>query len=261
MTTITTSPQPYPLSRSDRKQKGSVVEPGQKPKKVNSEIRKQQNRIASRNYREKRKQKLQYLQRLLRDQDPNDEQYEASPSEASHDGRERSISAEYYAQRPIANSEILPSNANFSPIPSSSRCVVDSVIVPTTTYDSNLLEASHPFPTLESPWNAPVYEPQAQGHISSWNIPHWMPSIDFTPQISSTHDEFRFTPPQTQQVYQQLPTPPQQALEPVSNADLFILGDFNHCRRTQNQTRGNSNVSPCPPFPYPPAPGQYFGPS
>jgi hypothetical protein len=33
------------------KRSGDSAEPGQKPKKVNSEIRKQQNRIASRNYR------------------------------------------------------------------------------------------------------------------------------------------------------------------------------------------------------------------
>jgi hypothetical protein len=45
--------QSQPFSRPGRKPKhaGEVEEPGKKPKKVNSEIRKQQNRIASRNYR------------------------------------------------------------------------------------------------------------------------------------------------------------------------------------------------------------------
>jgi len=53
MTTIESSLQSYPLSKPGRKQKRDMegTEPGQKPKKVNSEIRKQQNRIASRNYR------------------------------------------------------------------------------------------------------------------------------------------------------------------------------------------------------------------
>ncbi|KAF2812533.1 uncharacterized protein BDZ99DRAFT_558599 [Mytilinidion resinicola] len=44
--------------------------PTPKPTKVNSEARKQQNRIASRNYREKRKRKLQFLEQLL-DNDPS----------------------------------------------------------------------------------------------------------------------------------------------------------------------------------------------
>ncbi|KAF3006435.1 hypothetical protein E8E13_001988 [Curvularia kusanoi] len=49
-----------------------------KPKKPNSEVRKQQNRIASRNYREKRKRKLQQLQQLLDDGD-DDNTSEAQP--------------------------------------------------------------------------------------------------------------------------------------------------------------------------------------
>ncbi|KAF2493337.1 hypothetical protein BU16DRAFT_583456 [Lophium mytilinum] len=46
------------------------VSPTPKPTKVNSEARKQQNRIASRNYREKRKRKLQFLEQLL-ENDPS----------------------------------------------------------------------------------------------------------------------------------------------------------------------------------------------
>jgi hypothetical protein len=138
--------------------------------------------------------------------------------------------------------------------------MIDSVIVPTSTYDNRILAASLPFPNLESNWNTPMYEPQQQvpGHVSSWNLPHWMPSLDYTPQIPVGADEFQYTTQHTsQQVYHQLPTPPQQTIEPVSSADLFILGSMTNCRSHQEQqARTNANVRPHPSSPYPLGP--YF---
>lgn len=239
MTIVPSTPQSHPLPKPGRKAQQDVERsvPPKKPKKVNSEIRKQQNRIASRNYREKRKQKLQYLQRLLRDHDsPDQRQREATPSETSQDGRGRSISAEYFAQRPVPNSEILPSNAHSPLLSSNSTAVANSVLVPTSTYDNSLLSTPQPFHDIQTTWSPPMYEPQPQVHISSWNLPHWMPSLDFAP-----HEDYRFTSPQTQPIYHQLPTPPQQPLEPFSNQAAFLLSSYSQCG-TPSQTQRNTPV-------------------
>ncbi|KAI4710619.1 hypothetical protein J4E89_004207 [Alternaria sp. Ai002NY15] len=83
------------LSTPDARPKREAVseEPGKKPKKPNSEIRKQQNRIASRNYREKRKRKLQYLQQLIRDDSEGRQDSEPSPEQ--HEVYPRALSADY----------------------------------------------------------------------------------------------------------------------------------------------------------------------
>ncbi|KAF2704445.1 hypothetical protein K504DRAFT_494725 [Pleomassaria siparia CBS 279.74] len=214
MTTSSSSPQSHPSARPGpgMKAKRAVdgTEPGKKPKKVNSEIRKLQNRIASRNYREKRKHKLQYLQRLLRDQDPNDEQ-QGSSSETSHDGHDRSRFAEYYGQRPIGGSDVIISNGNYSPLLSSSRSMVSSVIVPISTHDNRLLTIPQPFASMDSTCSTYMYESQPQVHISSWNLPHWILGINYRPQLSSSPDKLHLMPPHTQQTYQQLPTSHQQS--------------------------------------------------
>lgn len=69
----------------------------QKPHKGNSEARKLQNRIASKNYREKRKRKLEYLQQLLESQSSHSQSPAVSPSESIDDcfaGRPHSLSGE-----------------------------------------------------------------------------------------------------------------------------------------------------------------------
>ncbi|OSS53648.1 hypothetical protein B5807_01070 [Epicoccum nigrum] len=60
-----------------------------KPRRPNSELRKQQNRIASRNYREKRKRKLQQLEQLLDDDEDDD----------SNEGRAQTRSISPYQSR------------------------------------------------------------------------------------------------------------------------------------------------------------------
>ncbi|OCL00231.1 uncharacterized protein K441DRAFT_672820 [Cenococcum geophilum 1.58] len=68
----------------------------QKPHKGNSEARKLQNRIASKNYREKRKRKLEYLQQLLKSRSSHGQSPAVSPSESMDDcfGRPHSLSGE-----------------------------------------------------------------------------------------------------------------------------------------------------------------------
>lgn len=96
--------------------------PAMKPRKVNSEVRKQQNRIASRNYRmscptddqittsavltdlgvgEKRKRKLQQLQQLLDDDDPSESQTNTRSTSPYED---RSYSGSIGYERSVASS-------------------------------------------------------------------------------------------------------------------------------------------------------------
>ncbi|KAF2471822.1 uncharacterized protein BDR25DRAFT_367683 [Lindgomyces ingoldianus] len=246
MTSTTTQQQPS-SSRPGRKPKRDVeIDPstGQKPRKVNSEIRKQQNRIASRNYREKRKRKLQYLQQLIRDQGSTD-QLTPKAQKSSHEARTRSISSEYHVPGPILD-RVFSSNIEFNSLSSTSENVIDPVLATTTTFDDHLLTTAAttpPFANIEPAWNPPIYEHPAQVNLASWNVPQWIPSVDFAPQLHGGHEDFQFTPPHTQQAFEQLPTPPQQPHEPVPNADLFILGSYGHCRRTTGQSQGISSVS------------------
>ncbi|KAI4925220.1 hypothetical protein J4E85_007097 [Alternaria conjuncta] len=90
-TTLSSQSLPTPDARPKRA--AVSEEPGKKPKKPNSEIRKQQNRIASRNYREKRKRKLQYLQQLIRDD--SEGRRESEPSPEQHEVYPRAPSADY----------------------------------------------------------------------------------------------------------------------------------------------------------------------
>ncbi|KAF2734258.1 hypothetical protein EJ04DRAFT_248339 [Polyplosphaeria fusca] len=231
-----TSPQSQTSSRPGRKPK-SVD--GQKPKKVNSEVRKQQNRIASRNYREKRKRKLQYLQQLLRDGPADQASQSLDPNE---DGRTRSLSAEYHPPTP------------FPPIayalPSSSA--VDPALSTTASYDSRLLATSQSYQPIEPSWSAQLYD--GPPHVSSWNIPHWMPSIDYAPPVQSGQGDFSFS--HAQPSFEGMPTPPQQR-EPAAD-NLFILGSYGHCRRwpADNQSESISSVSLRSSSPYDQA--QYY---
>ncbi|KAF2178297.1 hypothetical protein K469DRAFT_335355 [Zopfia rhizophila CBS 207.26] len=236
--TSNTSQQLPSSSKPGRKrmQSGERLEAtAKKPKKVNSEIRKQQNRIASRNYREKRKRKLQYLQHLLQDQPPTDQQPPKIP-EANHEARTRSISAEYRVPAQAIDSVSLPSGTDFNSL-SSNGNMIDPA---TTTFNSHPLATSQPFAHLDPSWNASIYDRPAQVNVTLWNVPQWIPSIDFTPQMHAGSEDFQFIPPHTQQVFDQIPTPSQQHQEPA-NADLFILGSYGHCRRPAGQSQGISS--------------------
>ncbi|KAF2258159.1 hypothetical protein CC78DRAFT_587455 [Lojkania enalia] len=230
-----------PSSRPGRKPKRSSErsELGQKPRKVNSEIRKQQNRIASRNYREKRKRKLQYLQQLLRDQ-PTDQEA-AQSSETVQDARTRSLSAEYHAHTQAVQSSAFRPKSPFDALSATTSSVIDPVLATTASYDNHRLTTSRPFQHVEPSWDASIYEPPPQSHISSWNVPQWMPSIDFTPHLQAGPEDYQYAPPPTPQAFEQIPTTPQQPLTSSPNADLFILGS--NCRRPVSEPQGISCVS------------------
>ncbi|KAJ4295237.1 hypothetical protein N0V90_007248 [Kalmusia sp. IMI 367209] len=207
--------------------KGGIIpegqEPGKKPKKVNSEIRKQQNRIASRNYREKRKRKLQYLQQLLKDGESPEEA--AKAVEEAH--RERVATPEYHAQGPPAPSFTLPSNDPFPPLASTSGNAIDPVFsTSATTYDRHLGRAPQNYSTYENPWSSSMYDQTPSVNMATWNVPNWMPNVDYTPPTSSRLEGFEYTPPsRTHHTFEQLPTPPQQSRTP--DPDLFSPADEN----------------------------------
>jgi hypothetical protein len=166
-----------PLPKTDRRPRRTVEgeEAGKKPKKVNSEIRKQQNRIASRNYRtlcprlfnyvpwstnlfvagEKRKRKLQYLQQLVKDESNDELTPYTSPEE--HEAHIRAHSVDYdVAQRssPFA----LPSDRDFTTLGTSGTATLCPIPTTTTSvYDSRLLPIAQSYSPFEPPWNSPIY--------------------------------------------------------------------------------------------------------
>ncbi|ORY14628.1 hypothetical protein BCR34DRAFT_598972 [Clohesyomyces aquaticus] len=224
-------------SRPGRKPKQSVeIDPatGQRPKKVNSEIRKQQNRIASRNYREKRKRKLQYLQQLVKDQGSTG-QGTPPAEESTHEARARSSSSEYYDHETVHSSSGLRPTDEFDTLSSQSEVLIDPHLASTTAFDNLLLAtavSTPPYSSVEPSWSGPVYEELPHVGMGSWNMPQWMPNVDFAPQQmhAGAHD-YRFTPPHIQHNFNQLPSPPQHPSEPVSGSDLFLEGSYGSLRR------------------------------
>ncbi|KAF1969570.1 hypothetical protein BU23DRAFT_237773 [Bimuria novae-zelandiae CBS 107.79] len=212
-------------------------EAAKKPKKVNSEIRKQQNRIASRNYREKRKRKLQYLQQLLED----GESPEQAAQAVEEVDRERMVTPEYHAQRSPASTFTLPSNASFHPLAVTSGNAIDPIFG--TSYERQLGRTPQNYAPYETSWSAPMYSSSPNVDMAAWSVPTWMHNVNYTPSTSSRPEEFQYTPPtHAHPTFEQLPTPPQQSRTP--DPDLFVLGSYGHCRRIDShQAMGIPNAS------------------
>ncbi|KAH7396897.1 hypothetical protein DE146DRAFT_614489 [Phaeosphaeria sp. MPI-PUGE-AT-0046c] len=143
-----------PVRRARRSTEGDDLE--KKPKKVNSEIRKQQNRIASRNYREKRKRKLQYLQQLIKD-GPNDEHTpEAVPQQL--EAHLRAHSADY-AESSHSSPFMLPSNDDFAPSSSPETTALGPApATGSTAYDRHFHHAAHTYLPFGNTWEFPGYD-------------------------------------------------------------------------------------------------------
>ncbi|KAF2690170.1 hypothetical protein K458DRAFT_289408 [Lentithecium fluviatile CBS 122367] len=230
----------HTMSPSGRKERVTEEgkETGKKPKKANSEIRKQQNRIASRNYREKRKRKLQYLQQLVNDDDSSEQE---AAQLAEQDQAQRLVTPEFVEQRPTARSMVLPSNSGYSTLsPTSGNMLNPMLATSAAPYDTQYRPSSQPLPSYEPTWPVSVYDPIPPINISSWNVPNWMPSIDYTPPMTSRSDAFQFTPPHSHHSFEELSTPPQQSRTPDS--DLFMLGSYSRCSRRLDSHFSNASV-------------------
>ncbi|KAF2642557.1 hypothetical protein P280DRAFT_267921 [Massarina eburnea CBS 473.64] len=212
------------------------LEQEKKPKKVNSDIRKQQNRIASRNYREKRKRKLQYLQQLIHDGGSADER----PTEpTTHFQGQRILSPEYYPPTPMTSTMPPPSNGHYDAIVSSSDNAVDPILAtPIASYQNQFPASAPAYRPYEPIWAPQSYDVAPPINVSTWTVPSWIPNIEFSPPLTTrSADDFQFTPPPQEHTFDQLPTPPRKAHTP--DPDQFTLGNY---RRRYEQSMGGD---PC----------------
>ncbi|KAB2110707.1 hypothetical protein AG0111_0g1428 [Alternaria gaisen] len=233
------SPQSLSITGGRSKRATLSEEPGKKPKKPNSEIRKQQNRIASRNYREKRKRKLQYLQQLVNDD--SDSHQDPEPSPEQREIYPRSLSADYQVAGPSSS----PYRVPFDRALGANSAVVTQAILAATvaSFDNNHLPAEQAYPPYQPTWNAPIYSPPPPANIP-WNMPPaWMESLTYPPQTTITRPPmYRYNTHPAHSTFQQAHTPSPSHIprESLPSPDLYDYGaDYTY----HSQTSSNLNVS------------------
>ncbi|KAH7383349.1 hypothetical protein BKA66DRAFT_417999 [Pyrenochaeta sp. MPI-SDFR-AT-0127] len=222
-----TTLQSQALARPGRnmRQNGEGEGPGKKPKKVNSEIRKQQNRIASRNYREKRKRKLQYLQQLIKDGSSDQQEPEAEPSPERHKAYARSLSVDYETPGPSSSSYLLASSSDFGSITSSSTVENDPTLVASgASFENRPLASTQAYAAFGPSWNAPLYTPSPAVNLSPWDFSPWIPSLNHTPQISSRSEILQYNTPSGPPVFAQAHPPSQQPRDLTPRTDYYAFG-------------------------------------
>jgi hypothetical protein len=265
--TMTTSTAPHSRldSRPGRRPRraGDVEDLGKKPKKVNSEARKQQNRIASRNYRmsylgcignsicrvnvlfcagEKRKQKLQYLQQLIRD-GSNDEQT-PEPSPRQHETHLRSLSAEYDTGA-SSSPYMLPASDDFTPMNSSSAAAHCQA-----PPSHHILPTTQSYSPFHQHWNSPIYDPLPPPNMSY--MPNWVPNMNYSSRLDARPENFQFSPSLGIPAFDQSSSPYNHPRQLVPNADHYDLGrSYGHYNESQSHTPNISSVSL-------PTPSSYF---
>jgi hypothetical protein len=256
--TTSTAPHSRLDSRPGRRPRraGDVEDLGKKPKKVNSEARKQQNRIASRNYRmsylgcignsicrvnvlfcagEKRKQKLQYLQQLIRD-GSNDEQT-PEPSPRQHETHLRSLSAEYDTGA-SSSPYMLPASDDFTPMNSSSAAA-----------HCQAPPSHHILPTTQS-YSPFHHDPLPPPNMSY--MPNWVPNMNYSSRLDARPENFQFSPSLGIPAFDQSSSPYNHPRQLVPNADHYDLGrSYGHYNESQSHTPNISSVSL-------PTPSSYF---
>lgn len=189
---------------------------------------------------------LQHLQQLVKDGNSPD----FPPSEASsrsYDNHTRASSEEYGIPRPSLSPFMLPSNADFEPLAPSNMNEFDTTVVATTcSSDSNLISTTQHYPTVEQPWNAPIYEPHPSVN-TSW----WPSNMDLPPRAPSSSQMFHYAPSSNPTFYNPIPTPSQQPRQffrdptPESYTPNLPYGIYNDPPR---QAPNFPTVS-LPPFP------------
>lgn len=186
---------------------------------------------------EKRKRKLQYLQQLLTDGDSPDETTQAV--EETH--RERMVTPDYHTQTQPLPAFTFSSNARFPPSAVTSGNSTDPIFSTETAYDRQWGRPPQDYAAYESTWSNAIYEHPSNINMSTWNVPVWMPNVDYTPSVSSGTESL-YTPPQhIHHTFEQLPTPPQQSRTPATGS--FVIESYGHCRGFDTQqTMGISNV-------------------
>ncbi|KAF2830536.1 hypothetical protein CC86DRAFT_378818 [Ophiobolus disseminans] len=232
-TTLYSHPHTKSGGRSGRGEEDGEL--GKKPKKINSEVRKQQNRIASRNYREKRKRKLQYLQQLIKDGSNDEQSPDTSPQQ--HEAHLRPRSADY-EPGPSLSPFSLSSHSDFAPMNTNSTAALGPhPTASTAPLDSHFLPTTHAYPPYEPSWNNPMYDPLPPTNMT-WNVPAWTPAIDYSPRAAPRPEDFHFSPPLgvNLPIFEHTPSPYHRPRELVPNTNQYpFSGDYNG---SQSQTSG-----------------------
>ncbi|CAI9637445.1 unnamed protein product [Alternaria burnsii] len=234
---------PQSLSIPSGRPKRAAVseEPGQKPKKPkkpNSEIRKQQNRIASRNYREKRKRKLQYLQQLVNND--SDSHQDPEPSPEQHKIYPRSLSADCQVAGPSSSPYTVPFDRALR---ANSAVVTQAILAATVaSFDTNHVPAEQAYSPYQPSWNASVYSPPPPANIP-WNMPPaWMESLAYPPQATITRPPmYRYNDHPAHSTFQQVhktPAPSHFPSESLPSPNLYgYSADYTY----HSQTSSNLN--------------------
>ncbi|USP81557.1 hypothetical protein yc1106_08831 [Curvularia clavata] len=210
--------------RQKSRQPGESSDPAVKPKKVNSEIRKQQNRIASRNYREKRKRKLQYLQQLISD-DTDDQSKQPSPEQ--QDVYAPSHAPDHSIAGPSLSPYRTPANSDLSSV-NARRKTSHNLIAPatTTSFNSHHVPTSHAYGAYPSNWSAHPYSPPPPPPANpAWNISSaWTLGFEHTVQPAQ-HSMYQYSPePPAPVTYNQAQNLSHQPHEYLSNTYLYGYG-------------------------------------
>jgi hypothetical protein len=238
----------------------------QKPKKVNSEIRKQQNRIASRNYRtsrfdnmkaytclqlfhvgEKRKKKLQYLQRLVEEGSNDGQTPEPTQQpQQAHVSSQVSQNDKGLASPPF----MLPSASGFVPLSSSGIPALDlAATSSSTTFGSHRLPTTQTYLPFGSSWNSQTYDlPSPSNTVYT---PAWMNSIGGTSRPTPSPETFHFSAQASQAVFQTITDSYHCAGEVTPQAEHYALDSpYMSYNAPQSQAPSASSVSLPTPFSY-----------
>lgn len=225
-----------------------------KPKKVNSELRKQQNRIASRNYREKRKQKLQLLEDMTRRKNK-------TAAEAENDDITEGVEHRYqyqyqrpFPERHMPSPDIYHNNEPANVHVANSQTTTgnsNSIIVPTnhfrpdyyTSGDSTPPNTSYPFSNSGS--DSSAFSPiAASSTISYTPTPVMPPAFTQSFEPAWTMPQLYDNPPSTHIPHWQNPLPP-----PTSTWMQDM--DFARPTTTRSSEDDYAFLTPTPPPPPP----------
>lgn len=235
---ITTHPQSISRPITILKRVRESKELGRKPKKVNSEIRRQQNRIASRNYREsipdegadvdanscycageKRKRKLQRLQQLINDESGDQKDILPLTEQLGPFARAVRTDCDIASTSPLM---LLP-NSGSGPVDSNNVVItIPTVKENMAVLESQSLTMTHAHSSLEPKWNNSLYCSPPVANMA-WYNPQWTHDLEYTSRFAPQPRDFLYTTPSVQPEFEQMPTDHQPPQEASSSINLYKL--------------------------------------
>jgi hypothetical protein len=206
---------------------------------------------------EKRKRKLQYLQQLITDGSNDEQTPDTSPRQ--RDAHLRSLSTDYDAGP--SSPYLLPAHSEYAPMSTNEIVGMGPASTATTaSFDHHLLPTTQSYPPYSSSWASPIYDPPPPTNMT-WNVPAWMPSVDYSPRVAPRPETFRYSPPlgARQPIFDQTPSPYHRPRDLAPNTDHYALASsYRYYDGSQSQTPAISSVSLPTPTSY--FQGHYPGP-